>query len=203
LSISALTSHAGALSTKLEFNNFLSRIAIYSLVSSICSFSLSVSFSISKQFAVFTYTSTHALITQNAKFISVGFFETNSISSALTIHQIISKALVTTSAFLFLAYICNQIVLLGIILFSALRFLISLIMSIINFFCFSTSSSLGILTIHQLASIKSQENHSFEYISVDTKGIYGCHNLSKLFITKIIISFQNLEVSLVNLNSSI
>gem|GEM_PF-1156321 len=63
-SISALTSFSGALLTKASFNNFLSNIAIYSFVSTICSFSLKISLSTSRALLVSTNTSTHDLIIQ-------------------------------------------------------------------------------------------------------------------------------------------
>jgi hypothetical protein len=136
-SISALTRDSGALETNASLSNFLSNIAIYSLVSEICSFSLSVSFSTSRALAVSINTSTQALITQYAKLSSFGLVSTSSKVSAFTIPAITSITSHITSAFLFLAYTCKPIVLFGIILLSALRDLISLIISIINFLSFS------------------------------------------------------------------
>jgi hypothetical protein len=54
LSISALTKVSGAFLTNDSFNNFLSKIAIYSFVSAICSFNLSISFSMSSALDVST-----------------------------------------------------------------------------------------------------------------------------------------------------
>jgi hypothetical protein len=129
-------------------------------VSVICSLNLSISFVISSALAVSTYTSTHCFTTQYAKFISFSFLSTNSILSAFTIQAIKSRTQSKKSAFLFFAYILTQTVLFGIILFSALRFLISLIILIIKSLSFSTFSFLLIFTFPQFASIKSQLNHN-------------------------------------------
>ncbi|MFC1797682.1 hypothetical protein ACFLY2_00355 [Patescibacteria group bacterium] len=81
----------------------MSRIAIYSFVSDICSLSLSTSFSTSSALDVSTKTSTQALIIQKAKLLSVGFLETSSKSSAFTIHDIKSATSSKISIFLFFA----------------------------------------------------------------------------------------------------
>jgi hypothetical protein len=102
-SISDLTSFSGAFPTNASFNSFLSRITIYSFVSRICSFILSISLSVSSAFDVSIYTSTQALIIQKARLLSVIFFSINSILSAFTIPQIKCSTLHKISAFLFFA----------------------------------------------------------------------------------------------------
>ncbi|MDF1682565.1 MAG: hypothetical protein P1U46_02175 [Patescibacteria group bacterium] len=122
-------------------------------MSVICTLNLSISFSTSKALEVSTKTSTQDFITQNAYSFQLGFLVTSSNVSAFTIPAISSKTCDIISAFLFFAYICNHIVLFGIILLSALIDLISLIKSKISLLSFSISSFLRPSTFDQSESI--------------------------------------------------